>query len=95
MWCDTGVTIIRSVLLFAVAALADIGGAWLIWQGVREHKGLLWIGAGIAALGAYGFVATLQSDTHDSRGFSLSEGFGAGTHGSVPAIGGAVSFGSV
>jgi len=46
--------------LFALAALAEIGGAWLIWQGVREHRGLLFIGAGIAALGAYGFVATFN-----------------------------------
>lgn len=60
-------TIIRSVLLFLLAALAEIGGAWLVWQGVREHKGLLWIGAGIAALGAYGFVATLQPDPHFGR----------------------------
>ena len=60
-------TTIRSVLLFALAAVAEIGGAWLIWQGVREHKGLLWIGAGIAALGAYGFVATLQADPHFGR----------------------------
>ncbi|GAA1571825.1 YnfA family protein [Dactylosporangium maewongense] len=60
-------TIIRSILLFLLAALAEIGGAWLIWQGVREHKGLLWIGAGIAALGAYGFVATLQSDANFGR----------------------------
>ena len=57
-------TTIRSVLLFALAAVAEIGGAWLIWQGVREHKGLLWIGAGVAALGAYGFVATLQADAN-------------------------------
>lgn len=57
----------RSMALFAVAALAEIGGAWLIWQGVREHRGLLWIGAGVAALGAYGFVATLQPDAHIGR----------------------------
>jgi len=61
------VTTIRSVLLFALAAVAEIGGAWLIWQGVREHKGLLWIGAGVAALGAYGFVATLQADPNFGR----------------------------
>jgi small multidrug resistance family-3 protein len=61
------VTILRSLLLFALAALAEIGGAWLIWQGVREHKGPLWIGAGIAALGAYGFVATLQADANFGR----------------------------
>ena len=60
-------TIIRSILLFVVAAVAEIGGAWLIWQGVREHRGLLWIGAGIAALGAYGFVATLQPDANFGR----------------------------
>jgi small multidrug resistance family-3 protein len=60
-------TIIRSLGLFVVAALAEIGGAWLVWQGVREHKGLLWIGAGIAALGLYGFVATLQPDAHFGR----------------------------
>ncbi|WP_250008093.1 YnfA family protein [Actinoplanes sp. M2I2] len=59
--------IIRSVLLFVVAAVAEIGGAWLIWQGVREHRGLLWIGAGIVALGAYGFVATLQPDANFGR----------------------------
>ncbi len=25
-------TIIRSLLLFALAALAEIGGAWLVWK---------------------------------------------------------------
>ena len=60
-------TVLRSVPLFLLAALAEIGGAWLVWQGVREHRGLIWVGAGIAALGAYGFVATLQPDTHFGR----------------------------
>ncbi|MYR57015.1 hypothetical protein GTY54_12505, partial [Streptomyces sp. SID625] len=27
--------ILRSAALFAVAALFEIGGAWLVWQGVR------------------------------------------------------------
>lgn len=60
-------TLLRSVALFALAALAEIGGAWLIWQGVREHRGALWIGAGVVALGAYGFVATLQPDANFGR----------------------------
>ena len=60
-------TTLRSLLLFAAAAVAEIGGAWLIWQGVREHRGLLWIGAGIAALGVYGFVATFQPDGRMAR----------------------------
>lgn len=60
-------TIARSLLLFALAALAEIGGAWLVWQGVREHRGLLWVGAGVVALGLYGFVATLQPDASFGR----------------------------
>lgn len=57
----------RSILLFVVAALAEIGGAWLIWQGVREQRGLLWVGAGVLALGGYGFVATLQPEAGFGR----------------------------
>ncbi|NIK59951.1 YnfA family protein [Kribbella shirazensis] len=60
-------TVLRSVALFVLAALAEIGGAWLIWQGWREHRGLLWIAGGIVALGAYGFVATFQPDPHFGR----------------------------
>jgi small multidrug resistance family-3 protein len=61
------VIVARSILLFLVAALAEIGGAWLVWQGVREQRGLAWIGAGVLALGVYGFVATLQPDAHFGR----------------------------
>lgn len=60
-------TVAKSQILFAVAALAEIGGAWLVWQGVREHRGWLWAGAGVIALGLYGFVATLQPDASFGR----------------------------
>lgn len=59
--------VLRSVGLFVLAAVAEIGGAWLVWQGVREHRGWIWIGAGIVALGTYGFVATLQEDANFGR----------------------------
>lgn len=59
--------VIKSVPLFLLAAVFEIGGAWLIWQGVREHKGLVWVGGGIIALGVYGFVATLQPDANFGR----------------------------
>ena len=61
------VTVTKSIGLFILAALLEIGGAWLVWQGVREHRGWLWIGMGVVALGAYGFVATLQPDAHFGR----------------------------
>ncbi|MEU5884204.1 YnfA family protein [Spirillospora sp. NPDC047279] len=60
-------TVARSLLLFVLAAVAEIGGAWLVWQGVREHRGLLFAGAGVAALGVYGFVATFQPDPNFGR----------------------------
>ena len=60
-------SVARSLLLFVLAALAEIGGAWLVWQGVREDRGVAWIGAGIIALAAYGFVATLQADGNFGR----------------------------
>ncbi|MGW7051961.1 YnfA family protein [Streptomyces sp. NPDC054887] len=65
-------TVARSAALFVVAALFEIGGAWLVWQGVRggphgHGRGLLWTGAGVVALGAYGFVATLQPDGEFGR----------------------------
>ena len=60
-------SVARSLVLFAVAALAEIGGAWLIWQGVREQRGPAWIGAGLVALGLYGFVATLQPSASFGR----------------------------
>ena len=59
--------VVASLLLFVLAALAEIGGAWLVWQGVREDRGWLWIGAGVIALGLYGFVATLQPDADFGR----------------------------
>jgi small multidrug resistance family-3 protein len=60
-------TVLRSIGLFVVAAIAEIGGAWLVWHGVREHRGTAWIGTGIIALGLYGFVTTLQPDANFGR----------------------------
>jgi small multidrug resistance family-3 protein len=60
-------SVARSLSLFVLAAVAEIGGAWLVWQGLREHRGLAFVGAGIAALAAYGFVATLQDDADFGR----------------------------
>lgn len=59
--------VVKSVLLFVLAAVLEIGGAWLVWQGIREHRGLLWVGAGVLALGAYGFVAAFQPDANFGR----------------------------
>ncbi len=53
--------------LFGLAAVLEIGGAWLVWQGVREHRGWVWVGAGFLALGLYGLVAAQQPDAAFGR----------------------------
>lgn len=60
-------SIAKTIILFALAAVAEIGGAWLIWQAVREDKAWWWAGLGIIALGAYGFVAAMQADANFGR----------------------------
>lgn len=57
----------RIVILFVLAALSEIGGAWLIWQSMRESRPWWWAGAGILVLGAYGFFASVQPEASFGR----------------------------
>jgi small multidrug resistance family-3 protein len=58
---------VRSIALFAAAALAEIAGAYLIWIGLREGKGVLAIVAGALALILYGVVAAQQPSNEFGR----------------------------
>ena len=60
-------TVLRSIMLFVLAALAEIGGAYLVWQGIREERGVAFVGVGVIALGLYGFFATFQPTPHFGR----------------------------
>jgi small multidrug resistance family-3 protein len=57
----------RSIALFVVAAVAEIGGAYLMWQAIKDGRGLLFALAGAAALAGYGAVAALQPDANFGR----------------------------
>lgn len=57
----------RSVTLFVVAAIAEIGGAYLVWQAVREGRPWWLAGLGGLSLFAYGFAATFQPDPNFGR----------------------------
>jgi small multidrug resistance family-3 protein len=57
----------KSVALFIAAAIAEIGGAYLVWQGVREGKGGWLAVLGGLALAGYGLIATLQPDNDFGR----------------------------
>jgi small multidrug resistance family-3 protein len=57
----------RSIALFVAAAIAEIGGAYLVWQAMREGRPWWFALLGGLALFAYGFAASFQPDAHFGR----------------------------
>lgn len=57
----------RSVALFVLAAVAEIGGAYLVWKGLREGWGALPVVLGGLSLVAYGVIVTFQPEMHFGR----------------------------
>jgi small multidrug resistance family-3 protein len=57
----------KSVALFAAAALAEIGGAYLVWLAVKDGRGLLLGALGVLSLGLYGIVAAFQPENEFGR----------------------------
>ena len=47
-------------VLFVLAGLCEIGGGYLVWGWMREHRPLAWALAGAVVLAFYGVVAALQ-----------------------------------
>lgn len=65
----------QSVSLFIVAAAAEVGGGWLIWQCIRAGRPWWWGLLGGLVLIVYGFVPTLQPVDHFGRTFAAYGGF--------------------
>jgi len=55
--------IAKSLLLFVSAGICEIGGGYLVWLWTREGRPLYYGLLGLALLGLYGVVATLQPST--------------------------------
>lgn len=66
--------LLRTILLFLAAGLAEIGGGWLIWQWLREGKGV-WLGvAGGVILVVYGVLPTFQQEASFGRVYAAYGG---------------------
>lgn len=52
---------LRSLLLFVLAGLCEIGGGYLFWLWLREGKSIWLAIFGVLVLALYGIVPTLQS----------------------------------
>jgi small multidrug resistance family-3 protein len=59
--------IAKSIVLFVLAAVAEIGGAYLIWIGLRDGRGAWITVLGGLALAAYGVIASLQPEDEFGR----------------------------
>ncbi len=65
---------LRTIFLFIFAGLAEIGGGWLVWQWLRNGKGLLLGLLGGAVLFIYGIIPTLQSEPAFERVYAAYGG---------------------
>ena len=74
MWSGWVVTILRAVFLFTLAGLAEIGGGWMVWQWLREGKGLLWGILGGVVLLVYGVIPTMQAEPAFGRVYAAYGG---------------------
>lgn len=66
--------ITQSVSLFIVAGLCEIGGGWLMWQWLREGRGISLGLIGAIVLVLYGVIPTFQP-AHFGRVYATYEGF--------------------
>jgi small multidrug resistance family-3 protein len=57
---NTTFFVLTSITLFFVAAVAEIGGGYMIWKWLRERKGLLFGIIGGIILFIYGVIPTFQ-----------------------------------
>ena len=96
------VSVLRSLALFLIAGVCEIGGGWLVWKALRDGKPAWWSLAGAIVLILYGIIPTLQA-SHFGRIYPVYGGFfivlsllwGWGLDGNVPdrpdVIGGAIA----
>ncbi|MCC6958446.1 MAG: YnfA family protein [Dehalococcoidia bacterium] len=65
---------LRAVLLFALAGLAEIGGGYLVWRWLREDA-VLWVGlVGALILVLYGVIPTWQDEDRFGRVYAAYGG---------------------
>jgi small multidrug resistance family-3 protein len=60
--------------LFVLAGLCEIGGGYLVWGWMRDHKPLTWAFLGALVLAAYGVVAALQPISEFGRVYAAYGG---------------------
>lgn len=68
------VSLVRSIGRFIIAGVCEIGGGWLVWKWLRDHKPGWWRLLGGLVLMHYGVIPTLQT-SHFGRIYAVYGGF--------------------
>ena len=66
--------VVRSLALFVLAGLAEIGGGYLVWQWLRQGRGLVVGLLGGAVLFLYGVIPTFQTEAAIGRVYAAYGG---------------------
>lgn len=64
----------KSIFLYALAALAEIGGCFSFWAWIRLHHSPLWIVPGIASLIAFAWLLTGVESPFAARAYAAYGG---------------------
>lgn len=70
----TTAPIVRSLVLFIVAGVCEIGGGWLMWKSIKDGRPAWWGVLGGLLLILYGVIPTLQA-SHFGRIYAVYGGF--------------------
>lgn len=67
--------VLKALFLFFLAGLAEIGGGYLVWLWLREHKNILLGILGSVVLILYGIIPTYQQEANFGRIYAAYGGF--------------------
>lgn len=64
----------KSLLIYATAAVAEIAGCFSFWAWLRQEKSALWLVPGMASLAAFAWLLTLIDSSAAGRAYAAYGG---------------------
>jgi small multidrug resistance family-3 protein len=64
----------KSIVIYALAALAEIGGCFAFWAWLRMGRSVLWLAPGMASLVLFAYLLTLVDSSAAGRAYAAYGG---------------------
>ncbi len=65
---------VTTILVYLMAALAEIAGCFAFWAWLRQEQSALWIVPGLVSLAAFAWLLTLAPSEHAGRAYAAYGG---------------------